>query len=140
MHFCVVFLWRLYHCERKWGTTTYGEQDNSLEKLYHYERKWGTTTDKSSVHKYSQLYHYERKWGTTTLRQLVKCLLMLYHYGRKWGTTTMSQPQIFRDDFTAYYIRIYRFRQSPKWRETFLTKIVPGNGCSLPWSSPGRHL
>ena len=25
------------------------------------------------------------------------------------------------------------FSSIPKWRETFLTKIVPGNGCSLPW-------
>ena len=68
------------------------------------------------------LYHYEKKWGTTTQAAIQKVCFELYHYERKWGTTTMSLPQIFRDDFTAYYIRIFRLRQSPKWRETFLTK------------------
>ena len=87
----------LYHYERKWGTTTYGEQDNSLEKLYHYERKWGTTT------------------GAVGFMIAVE----LYHYERKWGTTTMSLPPIFREDYTAYYIRIYRFRQSPNGEKRF---------------------
>ena len=31
----------------------------------------------------------------------------------------MSLPQIFRDDFTVYYIRIYRFRQSPNGEKRF---------------------
>ena len=65
------------------------------------------------------LYHYERKWGTTTAKQNSATSFVLYHYERKWGTTTMSLPQIFRDDFTAYYIRIYRFRQSPNGEKRF---------------------
>ena len=162
MSFCVVFLWQLYHYERKRGTTTGASEPvhNSVlyhyerkrgtttvyvdtcsaHVLYHYERKWGTTTLRLKKQRANGLYHYERKWGTTTFFPGDVQRGGLYHYKRKWGTTTMSLTQIFRDDFTAYCIRIYRFRQSPKWRETFLTKIVPGNGCPLPWSSPGRHL
>ena len=29
---------------------------------------------------------------------------------------------------------------NPQTERNVLTKIVPGNGCSLPWSSPGRIL
>lgn len=42
MPFCVVFLWRLYHYERKWGTTTHRATSDRAAALYHYERKWGT--------------------------------------------------------------------------------------------------
>ena len=33
---------RLYHYERKWGTTTGGAAEPADRGLYHYERKWGT--------------------------------------------------------------------------------------------------
>ena len=42
MPFCVVFLWRLYHYERKWGTTTESKGPGAGEMLYHYKGKWGT--------------------------------------------------------------------------------------------------
>ena len=35
-------------------------------RLYHYERKLGTTTHAGFRHQRQQLYHYERKLGTTT--------------------------------------------------------------------------
>ena len=65
------------------------------------------------------LYHYERKWGTTTAAREIFRARKLYHYERKWETTTMTLPQIFREDFTAYYICIYRFRQSPNGEKRF---------------------
>ena len=64
MPFCVVFLWQLYHYERKWGTTTCAIQVVQAAGLYHYERKWGTTTHSRPTVTAGPLYHYERKWGT----------------------------------------------------------------------------
>ena len=66
MPFCVVFLWRLYHYERKWGTTTICDALECDIRLYHYEKKWGTTTQAAIQKVCFELYHYERKWGTTT--------------------------------------------------------------------------
>ena len=64
MPFCVVFLWRLYYYERKWGTTTFFTAYSTVPLLYHYERKWGTTTLRMGRIMPRMLYHYERKWGT----------------------------------------------------------------------------
>ena len=61
MPFCVVFLWLLYHYERKWGTTTMSTFQQALNQLYHYERKWGTTTYQERRGTAQELYHYERK-------------------------------------------------------------------------------
>ena len=66
MPFCVVFLWRLYNYERKWGTTTFHMLDHVIALLYNYERKWGTTTRAGAGLVTLRLYNYERKWGTTT--------------------------------------------------------------------------
>ena len=55
---------RLYHYERKWGTTTDISDWMQNQGLYHYERKWGTTTDMAEIPDMTELYHYERKWGT----------------------------------------------------------------------------
>lgn len=67
MPFCVVFLWRLYHYERKWGTTTNRLISIFSFRLSHYERKWGTTTRSGDGIMRYALYHYERKWGTMAL-------------------------------------------------------------------------
>lgn len=72
MPFCVVFLWRLYYYERKWGTTTMGAALKEAAKLYHYERKWGTTTCLGAENIRCALYHYERKWGTMVFAPMPK--------------------------------------------------------------------
>lgn len=68
----MVFLWRLYHYERKWGTTTRRAVVEVACQLYHYERKWGATTVDKLTHTLKKLYHYERKW------ELRQCLCPKY--------------------------------------------------------------
>lgn len=63
MPFCVVFLRRLCHYERKWGTTTDGNVTTARMMLYHHERKWGTTTPKKNGMPEWKLYHYGEKMG-----------------------------------------------------------------------------
>ena len=57
---------RLYHYERKLGTTTSSILHSPIIELYHYERKLGTTTFENDLWSEFRLYHYERKLGTTT--------------------------------------------------------------------------
>ena len=132
MPFCVVFLWRLYHYERKWGTTTIWRTDSPTLWLYHYERKWGTTTRNPPRIHLAELYHYERKWGTTTRRGLTYEQHWLYHYERKWGTTTVL-------DGVAGVAALYHYERkwgtmvfAPMPKNDFLHIISPFSACVNP--------
>ena len=64
------------------------------DKLYHYERKQGTTTCRLGWSVCHRLYHYERKQGTTTRASCFVFSVALYHYERKQGTTTPLFPRL----------------------------------------------